>query len=108
MMRYRTRSGIVLLEIQGTYLLAAERRAKQYCPYVTELNETGAAIFELYSDFHTTDEIAELMKKEYEIEDPALLEKDIVRFTEELYRKGYLVQKENQYEISGKTGCRPD
>ena len=47
MERYETRPGVVLTNICGEYMLLAAKAAREYCPYMTQLNESSAFLWRL-------------------------------------------------------------
>lgn len=46
-MNYKIREGIVMETLCGTSLLIATLEARKYCPYVMQLNEASAYIWQM-------------------------------------------------------------
>ena len=93
-MRYKTRPGVVLTSICGEYVLVAAKRNLPLCPYVTEINETSAFLWEHLISGATLEELESAVAEEYEIEDPAQAHDAILAFIEQMTELHYLLPKE--------------
>lgn len=67
-MKYKLRNGIILKEFCGEYALIATLEAKEYCPYVRQINETGAFYWKLLSRGLDVEEMVEAAAQEYQVE----------------------------------------
>ena len=91
-LRYRTRPGVVLTCIQGEYLLVSAKNARQFCPYVTGVNETAAYIWHLLEEGSTPDSIVEAILSEYEITDRDTVKQSVMQLLSSLSDAGYLIE----------------
>lgn len=66
-MKYRKQPGIVMETICGQSLLIATIEAREYCPYLTKLDESSAFIWKMIEDGRTTDEMVSEIVREYGI-----------------------------------------
>lgn len=94
MTRYRTRPGIVLTAICGEYVLVAASAAQQYCPYVTELNETSAFLWRQLSSGADLDGLMIALDEEYELDDPAMARQAVEAFLQQMLELNYLLPEE--------------
>ncbi|MBQ6221579.1 MAG: PqqD family protein [Solobacterium sp.] len=94
MNRMRIRDGVVLLEIQGTYLLVADKEARKVCRYVREVSETAGFLWKCMEQGMTVEEMTSRLMMEYDIEDSSVPEEDIQLFIEQLQESGYLTVEE--------------
>ncbi len=84
MIRYRTRPGVVLTEICGEHILVSARAIVRDCPFVTQINESSAFLWEKLRDGASEDELMTAVEKEFELEDPIALREAIGGFIREL------------------------
>ncbi len=96
MERYETRPGVVLTNICGEYMLLAAKAAREYCPYMTQLNESSAFLWRRLESGAGPEEMERAVLKEYEIEDPAAAREAIRNFLEQMLQLGYLLRKGEQ------------
>ena len=82
--------GITLTEIQGVYLLAADKEGRKHCPHVKEINEVSAFIWKQLEKHRSMKEICALIRQEYEVPDSYDVEVDVKEFLELLYRHQYI------------------
>lgn len=69
MKRYKTRTGVVLTEIRGEYLLVSSRLLREECPFVTTLNETSSFLWKELKKGATEEDLLRAVAAEYEVED---------------------------------------
>ncbi len=95
---YIKRKGVIVTEICEQYLLAACKEAREYCPYITEINETSAYIWNCMSSEKgvSSKQLLQAVLKEYEIDDLALAEQTIQEFLDEMIRCGYVFIAEGE------------
>lgn len=95
----KTRPGIVLVEIFGVYLLAADEEARKECPYLRQLNEIGAFIWRQLEAGKGTCDILSLILEKYEVPASFDLVADLKGFMRLLQKEHYLISEENDHEI---------
>ncbi len=96
---YKTRKGIVLTSICGQYVLVAAKKARENCPYVTQINETAADCWRLLENGSTSEALTTYLIEEYDAEDASLVKEDVDRLLETYLEEGYITQtEENQHE----------
>ncbi len=91
-MQYQTRPGVVLTPICGEYLLVSAKGAREYCPYVTQLNESSAFLWRQLCEGKSAEELKQAVAEEYEIEDPEELGAAIDGFLSQMLEAGYLLE----------------
>ncbi|MBR6156174.1 MAG: PqqD family protein [Lachnospiraceae bacterium] len=91
MMTYSCREGILLTKICGEYLLVAATSCRNYCPKVTQINETAAEIWRLLKENKTESEIIQYFFQNYEIKEPGKLNELISSFIDSMVHNGYLI-----------------
>ncbi len=82
--------GIVLIEINGVFLLVADQEGRKYCNYIKVINETGAFIWNQLKDHRSLDEIVSNIQDEYEILDSYHIRKDVNAFIQLLKEGNYI------------------
>lgn len=87
-MKYRIRTGIVLTEVCGEYLLLATMDASQHCPYAYQINETAAFFWRLLEKQLDEEEILDEITAEYETGREEV-RRDLRQFIEALQEQGY-------------------
>lgn len=90
---WRLRQGVVLVEIKGTYLLAADREARRHVRFVNRVNETGAFFWRLMSEGKTRDEIISAMEIMYDISEDQEPEADLDLFIRSLLDASYIINE---------------
>ncbi len=91
----KLKDGVVLLHIHDTYLLVSDKEARKTSPYIREINDTAAMIWQLLEQGYNVEEITDHMMKEYDIEERSLLEEDLRIYMREMKENGYLTEVEN-------------
>lgn len=94
MVRYRTRTGVILTSICGEYMLVSAKSLQNECPYVTQINETSAFLWQLLMKGATAEELETAVVKEYEVADPALVRRAIRDFLGQMTKMKYLLTDE--------------
>ena len=99
MQRYKTKTGIILSEICGEYVLIAAKSLLKECPFVTVINESAAVMWKAMINGAGKTDLKKALKEEYEIEDEELLEQAIQEFVGQMIKLHYLeVTKEEAKE----------
>ena len=101
MIIYRCRPGVVLTEICQEYLLVASLSARLFCPYVKQVNETGAFLWKRLIEGASMEQLMKTLSDHYEIVD----EKDAVEKTKQfidiMVKNGYIISKEEKETENG-------
>ncbi len=92
-MRYKTRSGVVLTQIRGEYLLVSSSTLRELCPFVTTVNETSAFLWKQLQNGATEEELLLAVAEEYEVDDPEVLRGVIRSFLEQMQAMHYLLEE---------------
>lgn len=95
MIRYKTRTGVVLTEICGEYLLVAAKALLDRCPYVTQVNESTAFVWKELKEGRTMEELLRAAVSEYG-DDPGEIEASLGKIVKEMCGLGYLVTEETE------------
>ncbi len=93
MKEWNLQPGVVLTEIHGTYLLAADNEARKICGYIHEINEIGAFIWRQMEAQKCREEILALLREEYDIPESIDLEKDVDNFLDSMRENHYLMNE---------------
>ncbi len=88
----KIRDGVVLLHIHDVYLVVSDKEARKSCPYIREINDTAAMIWQLLEQGCGFEEITDRMMKEYDVEERSLLENDLRTYIREMKENGYLTE----------------
>ena len=96
MERYKTRTGLVLTEVCGEYLLVAARALRDLCPSVTILNETSAFLWTRLQSGASAEELVKAAREEYEVENEAELRGLIDTFLRQMKELNYLIPEEEK------------
>ena len=94
MERFKTRTGVVLTEIAGEYVLVSAKSLSGICPYVTQINETSAFLWAHLVRGATMDQLISAVTEEYEASDPEEIRSAIADFLSEMKTNGYLLSIE--------------
>lgn len=97
-MRYKSRPGVVLAPICGEYLLVSAKAVRDCCPYVTQINETSAFLWEKLIHGASREELLSAVADEYEIDDPAACEAAIDNYLAQMIDAGYLLEEKEGTE----------
>ena len=76
-MKYKARSGIILTEICGEYLLIADEQARKDGPAIVSINETAAFMWKQLVHGSALKDLLQAASDEYEIDDMNEAEKAI-------------------------------
>lgn len=96
--KYVTRPGIVLTSICGEYVLVAAKDLLEKCPYVTQLNDSSAFLWEKLSSGADADGLFEAVQAEFDIDDPAVIRQAIEDFIRQMREFNYLIPAEEKGE----------
>lgn len=94
MTRYKTRPGVVLTSICGEHVLVAAKSVWELCPYVTELNETSAFLWEHLRGSADLDGLMTALNEEYELDDPTAARQAVEDFLRQMLELNYLLPEE--------------
>ena len=92
-MRIKTRPGVVLAPVCGEYLLVSAKAVRDVCPYVTQINETSAFLWQQLIPGADREELLRAVAREYEIDDPAEVSAAIDSFLNQMLEAGYLLEE---------------
>ncbi len=96
----KVRPGIVLIHVCDQSLLVSAYEARQHCPYVTILNETGEVIWNCLNEGKSVSDIVQKVTDMFDIPSDIKVEQMIIGFIEQLYKNGYvLFEEEREYEL---------
>lgn len=90
-MIYQTRKGIVLTTVCGQYVLVAAKRARENCPYITEINETAADCWRKLEQGCSQEQLVSHLTELYEIPDSDLVQKDVSALLQRFLEEGYII-----------------
>ena len=93
MTRYKIRPGVVLAQVCGENLLVATRPARGKCPYVRQLNSTGAYFWSLLEQNMGEEQMLQAARVHYQAE-PERLRSSLPPFLAGLAQQGYLIPEE--------------
>lgn len=94
MTRYKTRPGVVLTAICGEHVLVAASTAQEFCPYVTEINETSVFLWERLRHGADLDDLMEALGEEYDLDDLAAARESVETFLRQMLEMHYLLPEE--------------
>ena len=89
-MKYYTRKGIVMTSVGGQQVLISAAALHGQVPYVTNINDTTATLWERMAHGATKDELADCIMEEYEVENEAAVREDIDRLLRQLGQQNYI------------------
>lgn len=93
MTQYKIQPGIVLVQVCGEQMLVATRAARGKCPYVKQLNATGAYFWTLLEQRLETEEMVQTASVHYQVE-PERIRPGLLQFLENLRQNGYLLAED--------------
>lgn len=96
---WNLRPGVVLAEVYGVYLLAADSEARKCCGYVRRVNSIGALIWKMMSEGKDREEILLAMTQEYVIPEGHDPEDDLDFFICSLRDNHYIVCEAFKNEV---------
>lgn len=85
--------GIVLTQVCGECMLVATRPARGKCPYVKQLNATGAFFWRLLEQGMDTEDMVQAAAVRYGAT-PERIRPGLLLFLEDLKKNGYLQMEE--------------
>ncbi len=94
MTRYKTRPGVVLTAICGEHVLVAAAAIRDLCPYVTEINETSAFLWQQLTHGADLDGLMAALDSEYDIPDPSAARQAVEAFLRQMLELNYLLPVE--------------
>jgi len=86
----KTRTGVVLTEIAGEYVLIAARSLLKECPYVTQINETSAFLWRCLENGCDVDTLFSKVAEEYEIDNKDSVKDAIMSFVQQMRDLNYI------------------
>ena len=89
---YQIRPGIVLVNICDRYYLVAMKKARQYCKYMTRINESAAFVWQMMEKKMTLEEITGMVIKEFDTD--SHIDEEINQLVENFKGKGYITTGE--------------
>ena len=95
-MKYRARKGIVLTSVCGQFVLVAAKKARENCPYLTQINETAASCWRLLENGSTEEELTAHLMEEYDAEEISLVREDVKGLLAQFLDAGYIVPAEKE------------
>ena len=87
---YKTRTGVVLSEIAGEYVLVAAKTLLNECPYLTQINESSAFLWRQMEDGASLDMLFKAVEDRYDLDDPAEAHQTIIAFVQQMEDMKYL------------------
>ena len=94
MKHYQIRPGVVQVCVCGEYMLIATRRARGFCPYVKQLNPTGAFYWSLLEEGLDAEAMIRAASGRYGVDD-ARIRPGLLAFLDSLHAEGYLLEAES-------------
>ena len=91
---YKTRPGVVLAEIAGEYVLVSAKALFEQCPYVTQINETSAFLWERLEGGATLETLLSAVAEEFELDDPEAARASILDFIHQMSELNFLISEE--------------
>lgn len=95
-MRFRTRAGVVLTEICGQFLLVSAEAIRDFCPYVTQINESSAFLWKQMEKGASLAELEKAVAEEYELNDPAAAREAIRSYVQQMMEMNYLIEEKQE------------
>ncbi len=94
MTRYKTRRGVIHTAVCGVQLLVAAGEVQKECPYVTEINDTSAFLWEHLRTGADLEGLMAALDAEYELDDPAAARQAVEAFLRQMLELNYLLPEE--------------
>lgn len=92
MKRYQIRPGVVMAGVCGEYMLVATRRARGCCPYVKQLNSTGAFYWSLLEAGKDMEAMIRTASDTYGVAEERI-RPGVAAFLASLCAEGYLLEE---------------
>lgn len=89
-MKYYTRKGIVMTSVGEQQVLVSAVSLHDQVPYVTNINDTTATLWEKMVHGATKDELIACIMEEYEVENEPAVREDIDRVLRQLSEQNYI------------------
>lgn len=93
MKHYQIRPGVILVCVSGEYMLVATRPARGFCPYIKQLNPTGAYYWSLLEAQMDPEEMIRTASERFSVDD-ARIRPGLLIYLESLEKEGYLLEAE--------------
>lgn len=94
MVKYKTRPGVVLTEICGSYIIISAKANLKLCPYMTEVNNTSAFLWNKLRNGADEQQLLEAACEEFEVPDPKAAAAAIGEFIKQMLEMNYLLTEE--------------
>ena len=94
MARYITRPGVVLTEICGSYMIISAKANLPLCPFLTEVNNTSAFLWNRLRNGADEDELLKAACEEFEVPEPEAARAAIRSFLDQMLEMNYLLVEE--------------
>ena len=91
MTKYITRPGVVLTEICGSYMIISAKANLTLCPYLTEVNNTSAFLWNRLRKGADEEELLSAVCEEFEVPDPEAARAAIRAFLDQMLEMNYLL-----------------
>lgn len=98
MTHYTIQPGVVLASVCGQALLVATRPAWGKCPYINQLNETGAYFWSHLEQGLDTEQIVQAAAQHYDAA-PERIRTDLLTFLQALQEHGYLLPEDKAQSL---------
>ena len=99
---YRCRKGGVLTEICNESLLVASKTAREYCPYVKQVNETAAVLWKAMTTGAAMEDLMDALQERYEIPDREGAMGQVGTFLKAMIENGYVLKEESDSNSNGR------
>lgn len=93
MSSYKIQPGVVLTSVCGEHMLVATRLARGKCPYVKQLNSTGAFYWSLLEQGKDLEEMVAIASEAYGV-DGERIRPGLEKYIEGLRSGGYLLPED--------------
>ena len=94
MVSYYRRKGVILTKICDEFLLVASEQAREECPYVKQINQTAAFLWEELTDRISFEQMMKSLKDRYEISDMSSAREQTKMFIDVMIKNGYIIAEE--------------
>ena len=93
MSKFRTRPGVVLTQICGEHMLVTANAVVHGCPFVTQINEESAYLWEKLKAGADVDGLMRAVEEDFEIGDPAAMREAIEAFLRQMLDLGLILEE---------------
>ena len=94
MSKFRTRPGVVLTNICGEYALVTARALVRDCPFVTQINDSSAYLWEKLREGSDEDGLMAAVEAEFDVDDPVVLRGAIRDFLNQMLELKLLIKEQ--------------